>query len=203
MADGAQEADDDRQAKPEDIDELIAFLNQLEGVLQQVLDDGTLLPAETLDSLRGAWSETKDDLTLWRRSAVAEREGLSNENGDTAARTLKDHGLTGKSLGMKLSGWRSRLFAIGERMDRPWLRSLLRWAETIIESFTDSIPGGAGVKEFVQAVSNHLDDAEQRASSAPPAPRSADRVVPIQVAPGDRLYIELKQTPPDPPSRAD
>jgi len=69
---------------------------------------------------------------------------------------LQDHGLSGISLRMKLRAWRARSFRFGHRMDRPWLRSALRWADTILQSLGDVMPGGGAAQESKQSAENFL-----------------------------------------------
>ena len=62
---------------------------------------------------------------------------------------------------MKLGGWRSRLFSFGRRMDRRWLRSALRWGDTLLSSLVDAMTLGAAGKEFKESIENFLTDADE------------------------------------------
>jgi hypothetical protein len=71
---------------------------------------------------------------------------------------LKEHGLRGSSLRMKLKEWRSRLFRFGSRMNRNWLHNVLRWGDTILGSLVDAMTVGAAGKEFKEAIEHLLED---------------------------------------------
>ena len=75
---------------------------------------------------------------------------------------LRKHGLTGRSLRMKMQAWRSRLFRLGHKMNRRWLRRLLRWANTILGSLVDALTLGAAGKEFKETIENFLKKTQTR-----------------------------------------
>jgi hypothetical protein len=144
---------DDESSPEEDLASLRAFVIQLRELLQAVVDDGRFVPNKQHDDVRAAWQHARADLD-------ALVSALTRPQANTHLAGLGRHGLTGVPLRMKLRAWRSRFFRFGRRMNRAWLRSVLRWGDTILGSLTDVIPFGAAGKEFKEAIENFLDDAE-------------------------------------------
>jgi len=110
------------------------------------------IPEDLVDDVTAAWPQARAELN--RLHDELQPGTLSNQPDRLAM--LQDHGLSGISLRMKLRAWRARFFRFGHRMDRPWLRSALRWADTILESLGDVMPGGGAAQEFKQSVENFL-----------------------------------------------
>lgn len=138
----------------QDVQALQAFVLQLRELLEAVVTDGRHVPARHLDDVREAWVHAAEDLT----SLI---QALNPNVTSSQAESLNSHGLTGAPLRMKLGGWRTRLFNFGRRMDRAWLRSVLRWGDTLLSSLVDAMTLGAAGKEFKESIENFLTDAEE------------------------------------------
>jgi hypothetical protein len=129
----------------DDLRDLQSFVIQLRELLQAVVDDGRYIPVH-LDDVRAAWVHAKDDL-----NSLAEQLRAEVTQGDRTAK-LRQHGLTGRPLQMKLRALRSRMFRFVRRTNRPWLRSLLRWSDTILGSLAGAMTLRAAGKEFKEAI---------------------------------------------------
>jgi hypothetical protein len=152
-----EEFDEDTpDATNRDLYQLQRFVLSLTDLLEAIIDDGRHIPSTQVEDVRAAWPEAKADLENLVRLLT-----YSSESDNLSERTnsLRAHGLTGKSLRMKLKGWRSRFYAFGRRMNRPWLRSVLRWSDSILGSLVDALSAGALGKEFKEAIENFLADA--------------------------------------------
>ena len=150
---------------PDDARDLQRFVSQVQGLLQAVVDDGRFIPEEFRDDVALAWLHAKadlddlhDGLAFERVRDLAEPRGPRAQPGPRSL--LLAHGLTGPPLRMKLRGWRSHYFSFGRRMNRRWLRSVLRWSDTILESIVDAMTLGAAGKEFKQSIENFVADAD-------------------------------------------
>ena len=104
--------------------------------------------------MRAAWPHAARDLNTLVDALTP--EGTSNHR-----ESLALHGLTGEPLRMKVGGWRARLFNFGRRMNRRWLRSVLRWGDTLLSSLVDAMTLGAAGKEFKECIENFLTEAEE------------------------------------------
>jgi hypothetical protein len=51
-------------------------------------------------------------------------------------------------------------------MNRRWLRSVLRWGDSILGSLVDALTWGAAGKEFKEAIENFIADAEEDGPTA-------------------------------------
>ena len=142
-----------------DIRDLQAFVMQLRDLLGAIVEDGRFIPPEQRQGVRDAWLHASTDLDNLAG-------GLDPRNEQRIRTALESHWLTGDSLRMKLRAWRSRLFQFGRRMNRHWLRSVLRWGNTILGSLVDALTVGAAGKEFKDAIENFLSDASDRRLSA-------------------------------------
>jgi hypothetical protein len=142
-----------------DLDDLTEFVYVVRALLQAVVDDGRHIPEAARLQVKVAWEEAKVDLD----DLVNHLRPRSQSEAATAKadlEELKRHGLTGMSLHMKLTAFRTRLFSFGRTMNRQWLQSALRWSGTVLGSLVGATKVGAVALEFQEAIGNFLDDAD-------------------------------------------
>jgi hypothetical protein len=148
MADQTSPTDADRAR---DRDELRAFVYELWDLLRTIVEDGRFIPNGWADDVQGAWVRVQERFA----ELINSIDGTNIPWND-----LDQHGLTGEELRLKRRGWRQRIFAFGRRINRPWVRSALRWANTILESLAAVFPVAGAIKEFKESVENLIEDAE-------------------------------------------
>jgi hypothetical protein len=148
MADQTSPTDADRAR---DRDELRAFVYELWDLLRTIVEDGRFLPNGWANDVQGAWVRVQERFA----ELINSIDGTNIPWND-----LDQHGLTGEELRLKRRGWRQRIFAFGRRINRPWVRSALRWANTILESLAAVFPVAGAIKEFKESVENLIEDAE-------------------------------------------
>ena len=170
MTDGADQPPEVDQYAA-DAEHLRSFVSVVEVLLQAVIDDGKHIPPAHLQAVRDAWPHARADLRELADALAREASSPMGAAGSSAEPTavrskLERHGLTGPSLRMKLGLWRSRVFRFGSRMNRPWLRTALRWSDTILGSLVDAMTLGAAGKEFKEAIEHLLSPDEQGGSKA-------------------------------------
>jgi hypothetical protein len=152
---GTQLPSEKPSSPADDLAELRIFVHHQVWLLQAIVDDERYIPPELLDDVRMAWDSARRDL-----EHLAER--LSPGDNNYPFSQLEKHGLTGAPLRMKMRAWRSRFFGFGRRMNRRWLRSVLRWSDTILSSLVDAMTLGAAGKEFKEAIENFIEDCDTR-----------------------------------------
>lgn len=131
------------------LEDLADFVRQMASLLAAVVEDGRFIPAELREDVLAAWTEAEADLRALARSLDPQQEPDHVAN-------LQRHGLTGNSLRAKLHAWRRSFFAFGRRMNRRWLREVLRIGDVILGSLVDSMTLGAAGKEFKELVEHLL-----------------------------------------------
>ena len=140
------------------------FVVQVQELMQAIVDNQKHIPKDLRDEVKASWEHARADLDRLHDAIqlLRQDEPGSDQAGMNADRrkALREHGLTGVQRRTKLRAWRARLFRFGRPMDRPWLRSLLRWTDTILESLVDAMTLGAAGKEFKQSLENFLADAD-------------------------------------------
>jgi hypothetical protein len=144
----------EREETRDDYDELLAFVYELRDLLRRIVEDGRFIPPDWADDVQAAWPRVE------RRFA----ELISTLKGQNI--TLADldrHGLTGEELDLKLRGWRARIFAFGRRINRRWVRSVLRWADMILGSLAAVFAPAGAIKEFKEVLENFIEEAEAEA----------------------------------------
>ncbi len=139
----------------DDLGDLRAFVGYVRNLLDAIVDDGRHIPPDSLDDLRAAWPHARSDLDALVVALSQQDDGPQIEP------QLERHGLTGAPLRLKLRAWRKRCFRFGRRQNKRWLRSVLRWSDTILGSLVDAMTVGAAGKEFKEAVENFLVEAEE------------------------------------------
>src|SRR5262245_4694843 len=132
MADnnGAPDTGDDPLAVRRDIAELRTIVSVLVSLLQAVVDDGRHIPPDLLADVRAGWEHALEDFDRLSEQLFA----ALGPNGVSLLQGLQQHQLVGAPGKMKRHALLSRLFAFGKRMNRPWLRSVLRHADVILGS---------------------------------------------------------------------
>jgi hypothetical protein len=141
------------EAYAADLLDLRSFVVQLKELLEAIVEDGRHIPPSHRVEVREAWAHAKSDLEELVAALAQDASDLDHRQ------TLERHGLTGQPLRMKLRAWRSRFFQFGRRMNRRWLRSVLRWGDSILGSLVDALTVGAAGKEFKEAIENFIADA--------------------------------------------
>ena len=143
-------------ADADDVRDLRAFVVQMRELLEAIVDDGRYIPRDQRRDVREAWVHAKADLD--ELAAALASDSLN----DTSRSRLEQHGLTGAPLRMKLRAWRKKFFSFGRRMNRPWLRQVLKWGDTILGSLVDAMTLGAAGKEFKEAMEHFIEDAAEK-----------------------------------------
>jgi hypothetical protein len=146
------------ESRARDRDELRAFVYELRDLLRAIVEDSRLIPEAQSEDVRRAWESIQYRFT----ELIARLDQLNPREPPTARNslwmTLDAHGLTGDELRLKRRGFVGRMFAWGHRINRPWVRSVLRWANTLLGSLADVFPPAAPIKEFKESLENLIED---------------------------------------------
>jgi hypothetical protein len=141
-----------------DKDELRAFVYELRDLLGAIVEDSHLIPEDKAENVRRAW----ESIQVRFRELIAGLDELNPQatagDQDSQWVSLDEHGLTGDELRLKRRGFVGRMFSWGRRINRPWLRSVLRWANTLLGSLAAVFPPAASIKEFKESLENLIED---------------------------------------------
>lgn len=132
-------------------DDLRDFLDQVQRLIERILDQGELIPADLRHYFVDAWPDVKDNLDLARRSIM----GVAQDR-------LRAAGLTGAQLALKLFGfrrWSRRIDWMNLLWSRRAVKGALNWANIILGSLS-FVPGVEPAKEFKDAIERAVDEAE-------------------------------------------
>jgi hypothetical protein len=145
-------------SRARDKDELRAFVYELRDLLRAIVEDSRLIPEDHGEDVRRAWESIQGRFTelIARLDELNPEEQLGVPTSQWAP--LDQHGLTGDELRLKRRGFVGRMFAWGHRINRPWVRSVLRWANTLLGSLADVFPPAAPIKEFKESLENLIED---------------------------------------------
>lgn len=148
------------ESRVRDRDELRAFTYEIRDLLRAIVEDSRLIPEAQREDVRRAWESLQHRFT----ELIAMLDDLNPRETTTARNsrwlTLSEHGLTGDELRLKRRGFVRRMFAWGHRINRPWVRSVLRWANTLLGSLAAVFPPAAAIKEFKESLENLIEDSE-------------------------------------------
>ena len=87
---------------PDDLAALRSFVCELSDLLQAIVDDGRHIPPQLMDDVREAWPDARRDLNNLATALEPQIESAQQEK-------LRNHGMFGVPLRMKLHAWRSSL----------------------------------------------------------------------------------------------
>jgi hypothetical protein len=134
---------------PDPRNELRAFVFELQDLLQAIVENQELIPSARLGDVQRAWESVQPRFS----ELIAALDGPN-----IPLEQLEQHGLTGDELNLKRRGFRGRLFAWGRRINQDWVRSVLRWADTILGSLATVFPVAGAIKEFKESIENLIED---------------------------------------------
>lgn len=150
--------DQDGPTEPDrdgDRDELVAFLYGLRALLGAIVEDGRWIPKAQAENVQRAWDRVQTQFAALIKSINA-LPGTDVPSKDWEP--LDQRGLSGPGLRLELQGFWGRMFAFGRRMNRPWVRSMFRWANTILGSLAAVFPPADAIKEFKESLENLIED---------------------------------------------
>jgi hypothetical protein len=141
-----------------DRDELRAFVYELRDVLGTIVENSHLIPEDKGEDVRRAWEslQTRFRELITRLDELNPQETPGVRNSRWVQ--LDEHGLTGDELRLKRRGFVGSMFSWGHRINRPWVRSVLRWANTLLGSLAAVFPPAASIKEFKESLENLIED---------------------------------------------
>jgi hypothetical protein len=129
--------------------ELVSFLGELREFLPSLLDSHPHWFADELrDELRAIWNE---ELPRSFETAIAELTGAVPPTGQPPTQLdnrLQAAGLSGRMLGIKLSGFRRALGRFYSERTKRWFHRAARWANVILGSLAGIVGGAEAIKEF-------------------------------------------------------
>ena len=150
MADQGSPTEADRAR---DRDELRAFVYELRDLLSTIVEDSRFIPEDRGHDVRQAWERIQNRFS----ELIAGLDTLATAQ-DPRWAELDNHGLTGDELRLKRRGFVGRMFAWGRRINRGWVRSVLRWADTLLGSLAAVFPPAGAIKEFKESLENLIED---------------------------------------------
>jgi hypothetical protein len=142
--DGPSQADRDR-----DRDELRAFVYELRDLLNAIVEDGRYIPKGQAEDVKNAWAQVQARFS----TLIQSLDGTNVPWLD-----LEAHGLTGAELALKRRGWLGSIFAWRRRINRRWVRSALRWGDTLLGSLAAVFPVAGAIKEFKEVLENLIEN---------------------------------------------
>jgi hypothetical protein len=136
--------------------ELLAFVYELRDLLKAIVEDGRFIPEGRTEGVQRAWTRVQARFSELIRMLEQPLTNLPWSN-------LDAHGLTGDELALKRQGWLGSIFAWGRRINRSWVRSVLRWGDTLLGSLAAVFPPAGPIKEFKEALENLIEDSAANA----------------------------------------
>ncbi len=148
--------DREEHAMPDEHRQIVVFLDDLRLIFTDLLDDRReLLPTEMCGLVEGAWPEIK--------AAISGAQEEMHKDATAKAARLDELGLTGKQWNVKITGFeraRRRRKPKEPSGKRKWFLRIFGWANIILGSLANLLPGADAIKEYKESVEEGLKEAD-------------------------------------------